>query len=157
MPAVVTRLLLAIVAIGAAWSSGKTPPRETAALNAAISYRRWWLEDTTRFDACSAYIAAGRPSDFPAGIHEPGRVLLGTAGPHCSRERLSPPADTARRVVLVDSLALSDSTGRMTVTVRTRIGTHRETYDLIADTGGRVWFVTNAHLWGHIETSPPPR
>jgi hypothetical protein len=151
-------LALAVVssASGAAAQTPSTRPA-TSVVNAVISYRRSFLADTTRFDACSVYDWTARQPQFPTGTANAERVLLGVAGEACAHGRVSPAAQAVRHVVLVDSATVSGSRAVVLLTVRHGEYTHHETFTLVGHNGGATWGVSDVRLWGSIQSSPAPQ
>jgi hypothetical protein len=153
-----TQLALCAVAICASTVAAQAPSTraETKVVNAVVGYRRSFLGDTTRFDACSVFDRTGRQAQFPQGTHNPDRVLLGVATDRCVQGRVSASAQAARHVVVVDSVSVSDSRGVVLLTVRHGEYSHRETFTLVPRAGGATWGVTEVRLWGGIQSTPPP-
>ncbi len=152
-------LCCAALAIGSVGVHAQRPAQQrvpAVVLDAVIRYRRAWLADSTRFDACSVWEWTGGGA-VSAGVANPARVLLVPEGNGCARGRVSMAAQAARHVVVVDSAAVSDSVARVTVTVRHGEYTHRETFSLVPHRGGTAWGVRDVKLWGAIQSSPPPR
>jgi hypothetical protein len=147
-------LALGAAGVHAQSSTQKRVP--AAVLDAVIRYRRAWLADSTRFDACSVWEWTGGGTNLSPGGADPARVLLVPEGNGCVRGRVSTVAQAARRVVVVDSAAV-DSVARVTVTVRHGEYTHRETFSLVPHRAGATWGVRDVKLWGAIQSSPPPR
>ena len=133
------------------------PSPHARILNAVIRYRTAWLADSTPFDACSVAQWAAPGAELLRGVPHPERVLLGVPGDGCEGRRLSPAAQAARHVVVVDSVAVSDSAATVRVSVRHGEYAHFETFSLVAHSGDAVWAVREVRLWGAIQSSPPPR
>ena len=126
-------------------------------LNAVIRYRTAWLADYTPFDACSVAQWAGPAAELLRGVPHAERVLLGAPGDGCTARRVSPAAQAARHVVVVDSVAVSDSAATVRVSVRHGEYAHYETFSLAAHPADAAWAVREVRLWGAVQSSPPPR
>jgi hypothetical protein len=152
---IVKTVLLALAASTAALparAQQPNPPRVPSQLfDAVIRYRSAWMADSARFEACSV-------SRWTNGrVANASRVLLeGAANEPCVPRRVSPAAQAARHVVVVDSVAATDSVARVLITVRHGEYTHRETFRLTPHRAGGTWGVRDVTLWGAVQSSPPP-
>lgn len=140
--------------IAADGATQRAPSPALRAVDAAIAYRLAWLGDSTRFDACSVYDVTGRPRGFPAGLTSSTR-LLGRASEACPHGRVSPSAQQAPRVVIVDTVVVSDETARVSLTVRRGEYTHRERFEMRMRAASGTWGVDRVTLWGAVQSSAP--
>jgi hypothetical protein len=128
------------------------------AINAMISVRRSWLNDSTVIDACSVYRVAGTPQQVAAGLLPGFRDwFLASAKPCENAPKVDPRYE---KRVLVDSLALTDSTGQLYVTVRRGEETHREEYHLVRPTPRSTDWAVRRVVISHMSRSywvPPGR
>lgn len=140
---------------------GTATPRG-AALNAVIGYRLEVIGDSTAFDACSVYHRIEPQEQVASGLLPGFRDwFVASTKPCVEGVRVDRRRETR---VLVDSLALAESTGRVWVTVRRGEQTHREEYWLVNPIRGLVWGVTRVVLSGVTRTywvrpdgpQPPP-
>lgn len=130
----------------------------TEIVGSVMEYRLHWIGDSTRFDGCAVYRAAGRPSDFPSGIKAPIQHLLDRRTDPCSRTAIANPSHHTRRIVLVDSLTTSDSLAHVYLTVHRKERTHRENYTVrVPASGGAGAGVQRVTLWGAIQVYSPRR
>ncbi|HEX8243709.1 MAG TPA: hypothetical protein VF541_09440 [Longimicrobium sp.] len=127
--------LLAMLAVGLGLAAraqlpaqGGRPAPQVAALNAVIDYRLNWMGDSTRFDACSVYRAAGSREAVDAGLRAAFRGSIATRPAPCGAPESTDPRREVR--VLVDSMNLSGAEGRVYLTVRRGEQTHEEEYQL---------------------------
>jgi hypothetical protein len=123
-------------------------------VSTVIRYRTAWLADSARFDACSVSAWTGGDG---LGIANAERVLLGRADNDCVRGRVSTVAQLAGHVVVVDSVAITDSIARVRLTVRHGEYTHHETFILVPHVGSVSWGVRDVNLWGAMQSSRPRR
>jgi hypothetical protein len=144
---------LGIVLAGAGVAAQRRDAVPARAVDAVIRYRRSWMADTTRFDACSV----AEWTSIEQGVQNPGRVLLGAAGEGCVRGRLSPAAQGARHLVVLDSAVASDSAAQVVVVVRRGEYTHRETFSLVYHRVPGTWAIREVRLWGSMQASPAAR
>ncbi len=123
---------------------------QVAALNAVVGYRLTWIGDSTPFDGCSVFRRIGSREQVTSGVLPGFRAwFTGSLRPCVEGE----PVDRRREtLVRVDSLALSDSAGRVWVTVRRGEQTHREEYWLKNPTPGLSWAVDRVVLSGASRT-----
>lgn len=138
------------------------PTPQISALNAVIGYRLNWIGDSTAFDACSVYRRIAPREQVTSGLSSGVRSwFTASASPCIEGARVDRRRETR---VLVDSLALSDSTGRVWMTVRRGEKTHREEYWLVSPSPGRSWAVDRVVFSGATRTywvrpdgpQPPP-
>jgi len=128
---------------GVAAQADRSSPRLDA-VNAVIEFRMNWMRDTTKFDACSVYRAVGSQQEVASGLLPAFRnVLLARSTPCDQPENIDPRHEVR---VLVDSLVLSDTTGRAFLTVRRGEQRHQEEYELGNPRAG--WTVKRAILSG---------
>ena len=145
-------LAIAVLVLGtradlSAQTSGPTTPKMSA-INALIDFRLHWINDSTTFDACSVYRAAGASPQRVADELFPGiRDWFTASAKPCSDASVDPNRDIR---VIVDSLSLSDSTGRAYITVRRGEQTHEEEYYLVNRVRGLNWAVDRVVLSGAI-------
>jgi len=141
-----------LLAVAATLATAPSPARAQAdgavgALEAVVAWRVGWVRDTTAFDACSLYDAAGRPAAFPTGIAPRfQRFIEGRAsacGSAAGQARPTPSASL--RIVVVDSMHLGDGQGRAYATIHHGDAVHREEYTLVHR---RRWMVTEMRMWG---------
>ena len=136
MHQVKTSVIAAALALGAASFGGGRLAAQAAAhtgpvgaLNAVLAYRVSWMDDSTHFDACSVYRAAGSQQDVASGLLPPLRNLVAAPAGGCDAPMAM---DRNREVrVVVDSMSLSPTSGRVFLTVRRGELTHREEYELV--------------------------
>jgi hypothetical protein len=128
--------------------SGEHASPEVAAINAVIGYRLSWINDSTTFDACSVYRVAGSPQQVASGLLPGFRDWFLASAKPCGQGAAPDPRREVR--VLVDSLSLTESTGRVYVTVRRGEQTHNEEYYLVNPTPGLTWAVDRVVLSGAI-------
>jgi hypothetical protein len=105
------------------------PPSRVSAINAVIDYRLNWMGDSTRFDACSVYRAAGSAQDVETELLPAFRGFVGARGAPCEAPETVDPRREVR--VLVDSMNLSGPEGQVYLTVRRGEQTHEEEYQLV--------------------------
>jgi hypothetical protein len=133
--------------------------REMAAINGMIGFRLGWINDSTTIDACSVYRVAGTPQQVAAELLPGFRDWFLASAKPCESSVGVIDRRYEKRV-LVDSLALSDSTGRIHVTVRRGEQTHTEEYHLVRPTPRSTdWAVTRV-VFSHMSRSywvPPGR
>jgi hypothetical protein len=142
--AALSALALSLAATLAAAQRGTAP--RVAAINTVLQYRRDWGGDSSRVDACSVFMALGRPDAFPAGIDPELVHLLDRPHDPCAADAERSAARSAHRVVVVDSLVVMDSVVRVNLTVQRGENIHRERYLIHAlSTGGWVKEMTT---WG---------
>ena len=146
-----------IVGSQSAQEPGRQQVVPAPVFNTVIRFRRAWLADSTRFDACSVSRWIGRGSDGTPPVMNPERVLLGQGGAECVPGRLSPAAQAAQHVVVVHSVVPSDSVTRVQVSVRHGDYRHFETFSLIPHRMRGTWGVREVRVWGAIVVSPPHR
>lgn len=125
-----------------------------------VLYRRDWIADTTRFDACRVFMALGRPERFPAQLSRPVQALLGPLDPSCGEDRNPPSVGRLRRVVLLDSIVVNDSTASAYLDIRRGEYLHHETYQLRAlgpaQLGRRQdWGLVRVTLTGAVRLTLP--
>jgi hypothetical protein len=147
--------IAAVAALGA--QEAGRPPAAARVIDAVIRYRMAWMADSARFDACSVAEWTGSTASEHTGVSNPERVLLGRAGERCVRGRVSLAARSAAHVVVVDSVALLDSSASVQLTVRHGEYTHREAFTLILHPGPGTWGVRDVRLRGAVQSSPPRR
>lgn len=128
---------------------------KVAAVNAAVDYRVVWMQDTTAFDACTVYVAMGRPANFAAVLSEPARrVVAPVAGDPC-REEEGRPRRRPSRIVRVDSVTLGDTVGTVVLAVQKGENHLLETYRLRPRSSGPEWWVRDVTLWGAMRVYAP--
>lgn len=150
-------LALFCLATDAADAGCQTPvSREIAAVNTVLDFRLNWVGDTTPFNACSVYMAAGNPADFPAGILPPLARGLDRAGAPCEG-RISGTPGAWTPEVLVDSIAVRGETATVYVTVRKGEISYYEEYSLVNPMANR-WGMNQVRTYGAMREYPvrPP-
>lgn len=166
MPPVVTRwsrppllALLLILVSGSPEIAGQATPRgdaELGALSSVLSFRLYWLEDSTPFDSCSVFLAAGEPDNFPSGIPEDLRPLVAPEPGASARACTAPAASGgSRRVVLVESATVADSTAQVRLLVRKGERSYQECYTLARNPLGR-WEIVKMEIGGTLLALPRP-
>lgn len=150
--------LMAVLGLGtaAAGAAGQSAGHEMAAVNAVLDFRLNWMRDATPFNACSVYVATGRPANFPAGILPPLARGLDRPSAACEgRAPATPGAWTPQ--VLVDSIALRGETAAVFLTVRRGEISYHEEYSLVNPTATR-WGVHEIRTYGALREYParPP-
>lgn len=141
---------------GDAKGQGTTDERKVAAVNAVVDYRVVWMQDTTAFDACTVFVAMGRPANFPSVLApQARRVVASAAGDPCS-EGKALAGQRPSRIVRVDSVALGDTIGTVVLTVRKGENRVLETYRLRPRSSGSEWGVRDVTLWGALRVYERP-
>jgi hypothetical protein len=142
-------ILLALTALAAAAPPAARTQADGAmgALEAVVAWRVNWVRDTTAFDACSLYDAAGRPATFPAGIAPRFEHLIQGAATNCGSAagQVRPTPSASLHLVVIDSMRLGEAQGRVWATIHRGDAVHREDYVLAR---GRQWSVTEMRTWG---------
>jgi hypothetical protein len=110
-------------------------------------WRLNWVRDTTAFDACSLYDAAGRPATFPAGIAPRFEHLIQGSASGCGSAagQVRPTPSANLLLVVIDSMRLGEAQGRVWATIHRGDAVHREDYVLARR---RRWGVTEMRMWG---------
>ncbi|HET7229807.1 MAG TPA: hypothetical protein VFJ16_07390 [Longimicrobium sp.] len=126
---------------------GRATP-QVAAINAVIGYRLYWISDSTAFDACSVYRAAGSQQRVVDGLAPGIRDWFMASAKPCGDAAAGDPRRESR--VLVDSLAVSGAVASVYLTVRRGERTHREEYRLMNPTPGLTWAVDRVVLSGAV-------
>ncbi|HEX8450472.1 MAG TPA: hypothetical protein VF647_00175 [Longimicrobium sp.] len=130
--------------------------RRVGAVNAVVDYRVVWMQDTTAFDACTVFVAMGRPANFSAVLApQARRVVASVAGDPCS-EGKALAGQHPSRIVRVDSVALGDTVGIVVLTVRKGENRVLETYRLRPRSSGLEWGVRDVTLWGALRVYARP-
>lgn len=149
----IARLILVLVAglvLSAAPASAQPRTTKTTILSAVMQYRLHWIGDSTAFDSCRVFRAAGEPADFPAGIMQPVRRLLDRRADPCSR---TTPSSPSRHRVVVDSVTTSDSLAYVFLTVHRGERTHRENYTVRTPPSQPGFAgVRSVTLWGAVQS-----
>lgn len=140
-------------------AAAQASPEAGRAISTVMDYRRSWLDDSTRFDACKVQQAMNGARDFASHIIEPVRGLLDDPTAPCPRPPRNP--REYRAVVLVDSLRLADTTARVYLTVLRGEFRHREVYALRRGLSSSAYMaVEEVRLWGNGRSYgtgwPPP-
>lgn len=125
------------------------------AANTVIDFRFNWMEDTTRFDACSIYKVAGQPVDFPRGILPALQGRLDAVTTPCSAPSAEPPARAYRRIAL-DSLRVYGDSAVASLTVWKGEQVFREDYLLVNRVPGVRWGLREIRVWGATRHYPAP-
>ena len=120
---------------------------EVGVFNAAVGFRLAWLGDSTRIAACQAFSVLREPADFQTNVFEVYRRLLDADVSTCRGAGSKAPG--ARNLVLLDSLALSDSTADLYMTVRRGENQHKQHYRMHrTQLGSRaIWSVAAVRLY----------
>jgi hypothetical protein len=138
--------------------SNRHGSRQVAAIDEMIAFRLNWINDSTTIDACSVYRVAGPPEQVASGLSPAFRQWFLSSAKPCEG---APEVDKRyEKRVLVDSLALSDSTGQLYVTVRRGEETHREEYHLVRPTRRSTSWAVDRVVISHMTRSywvPPGR
>lgn len=157
-----TMKLTAFLGLATAFSAGDAASqltanaRRVAAVNAVVDYRVVWMQDTTAFDACTVFVAMGRPASFPAVLTpQARRVVASVTGDPCS-EGKALAGQRRSRIVRVDSVALGDTVGTVVLTVRKGENRVLETYRLRPRSSGSEWGVRDVTLWGALRVYERP-
>lgn len=143
-------LVLLLCACAASLAGGAVPIQgggesaEASAVNSVMRFRRYTVQDSTRFDACRVFSVLGEPADFPAGIHEQLVPLLHATSDPC-RPESRPHTQRWPEAVLLDSVSLDAGGGRVFTTVYKGENTYHEVYTLGAPPERAVQEV---RLWG---------
>lgn len=159
MHQVVIRTFLLCVAVALPGTAGAQQASETGrigAVNSVIEYRIVFMDDTTRFDACSVHRWMGRPDTLAAVLTRRSRRVVAPVEAPCERASAAP-AQRPSRVVRVDSVAVADTTAHVFLTVfkgETRVF---EKYDLRAYSPGPGWGINTVTLTGALRITPGSR
>jgi hypothetical protein len=155
----VTRSLLTVLlllpAVAGAQVDYKRESPAVAVLRAVMLYRIEHLADRTRFDACRAFEAMGRPADFLVSEYDYYHRLLDRADLASCGTPDERPWTERLPVIAIDSLVIADSAAEMRVTV-VRGGEgeewrHEEWYSVRRGSVPRsrpagLWFVAGVRL-----------
>jgi hypothetical protein len=145
----VAGILLTLTALAAAAPPAARTQADGAmgALEAVMVWRVNWVRDTTAFDACSLYDAAGRPATFPAGIAPRFEHLVEGSASGCGSAagQVRPTPSANLLLVVIDSMRLGETQGRVWATIHRGDAVHREDYTLARR---RQWGVTEMRMWG---------
>jgi hypothetical protein len=154
--AIVALALSACVALNA--QSTRHDWRQVAAIDEMIGFRLNWINDSTTIDTCSVYRVAGAPEQVASGLSAAFRGwFLASAKPCDTGQEID---RRYEKRVLVDSLAVSDSTGQIYVTVRRGEQTHTEEYHLVRPTPRSTDWAVRRVVFSHMSRSywvPPGR
>jgi hypothetical protein len=119
-----------------------------------LNYRRFVLEDATRFDACSIYRHLGSPDDYPARIPEHLHPVLDNLA---ARPCEAPAPDSLAaptRYIGVAAVTYGDSTAEIRLDVRKGEWSHQETFYLRQVRGTDRWSVREVRLSPGIQAYP---
>jgi hypothetical protein len=132
------------------------PSPALAAVSEAMAFRRDALGDPLVFDACAIYERTGRPRAFLEGIRPGLRNLLDRP----LEDPCSAPCPMANarttRVVVVDSVVISDSLAQVHLSVRRGEWSYREVHHLRWLGPGRGWAFREVRITNPIRITPPP-
>jgi hypothetical protein len=121
--------------------------------NQVMSYRYYWLADSTRFSACALFRALGRPADFPGVVQPQLRRLLDRQ----DADPCAPPRDFEYDAVAVLSISdpqPGDSLAHLDASVRHGEYSHRAQYTLARLQ--QHWFVREVLLTTGLQGFPTP-
>lgn len=151
----VTLLFLAPVAARSQNVDYKRESPAVGVLRAVMLYRIEHLDDRrTRFDACRAYDAMGRPADFSVSEYSYYHELLDRGDLARCKGPDERPADERFPSIWIDSLVIADSVAEMRVTVirggEAEEWRHEEVYTVrgfrLRSRPAGLWFVARVEL-----------